>query len=111
MVSLPIIALVFWLFYRRFHYNYTEHLVAGMYMFGFYTLLIATLSGIGYLLGINEFLVYGISMLLQISYYTLFYGSFIKGHYWRAFFASFLSIVLLFIISGLLMWVYMFALK
>lgn len=108
MVSLPIIAFVFWLFYRRSRYNYVEHLVAGMYMFGFYTLFIIVAASVGYLLGIPENVVYIVSMLFQIGYYTLFYGSFIPGKGIRAFFASFLSILLLFVISGMLMWIYMF---
>jgi len=111
MISLPIIALIFWLFYRRLGYNYVEHLVAGMYMFGFYTLLTMVISLTGYLFKVNENLIYGICLPLQVVYYTLFYGSFISGRYLRAFFASFLSILLLFFISGMLMWVYMFMIR
>lgn len=111
MVSLPFIAFIFWLFYRRIRYNYVEHLVAGMYMFGFYTLLTVVISAFGYLFSINENIIYSICLPLQVIYYTLFYSSFIEGRCWRAFLASFLAIVLLFIISGMLMWVYMFLIK
>ncbi len=111
MVSLPIIACIFWLFYRRRQFNYVEHLVAGMYMFGFYTLLVATISVLGYLLNINENIVYGLCLFVQLIYYTIFYSRFMGGTKIRAFFATLVAMLLLFTISGLLMWAFMFATK
>jgi len=35
MLALPLIALIYWLFYSQAGYNYIEHLVANMYMSGF----------------------------------------------------------------------------
>jgi len=111
MVSLPIISFVFFLFYFRRSYNYFEHLVAGMYMFGFYTLLVILISALGYLMHVNENIVYGICLSLQLIYYTIYYGNFIPGTRVRAFLAALLSISLLFVISGVLMWFYMFSVK
>jgi len=111
MISLPIISFIFWLFYRRRGYNYVEHLVAGMYMFGFYTLCTIVIQTLAYFRHIDENIGYAISLLLQVGYYTIFYKGFMEGKYFRAFFAALLSIVLLFVISGMLMYVYMFATK
>ncbi|RZJ31303.1 MAG: DUF3667 domain-containing protein [Flavobacterium sp.] len=107
MISLPIVALIFCIFYWRRRYNYVEHLVAGMYMFGFTTLVTATISAIAYFLKINENIDYAACLLFQVFYYTVFYRNFMDGKYWRAFFASLTSMLLLFIVSGTLMWFYM----
>lgn len=111
MVSLPIIAFIFWLFFRRSGYNYIEHLVAGMYMFGFFTLVSIVVLPVSYFLKLPENPVYAVCLFLQLVYYTLFYGSFIGGRYVRAFFTSLFAILFLFFISGFLMWIYMFMMK
>lgn len=108
MVALPIIALVFWLFYRRYKYNYTEHLVAGMYMFAFFTLMILVINLVGFFAKANENMVYGICLLLEIAYFTIFYRNFTESSRWKAFFASFFSILSLFLISMVVMSCYMF---
>lgn len=111
MVSLPIVAFIFWLFYRKRDYNYTEHLVGGMYMFAFYTLCIALYMGVGYLLQANETFVYVSCMVFEVAYFTIFYRNFMQGTKMRAFWASFTSILTLFLISFIIMSVYMFAIK
>jgi hypothetical protein len=108
MVSLPMVALIFWLFYRRRRYNYVEHLVGGMYMFGFCTLFTAAISTLAYLIGANENIGYATCLLFQLGYYAIFYRNFMEGKKLRAFCAALVAMLLLFVISGLLMWVYMF---
>ena len=111
MVSLPMVSLIFWLFYWRRHYNYVEHLVGGMYMFGFCTLFTAMISALAYFSGANENIGYAACLLFQLGYYTIFYSNFMAGRKLRAFFAALVAMLLLFVISGLLMWVYMFYAK
>ena len=55
MLALPLIAFLFWIFYRRAGYNYIEHLVANMYMSGF-TLLcqVIVFNPIGKLLNTSK---------------------------------------------------------
>jgi hypothetical protein len=102
------VSLIFWLFYRRRHYNYVEHLVGGMYMFGFSTLFTVLVSALAYFLNANENIGYAACLLFQLGYYTVFYRNFMAGGKFRAFFAALVAMLLLFVISGTLMWIYMF---
>lgn len=111
MASLPLSAFFFWLFYRRGRYNYTEHLVAGMYMSGFTTLLftIAVLANLLLRVPINY--VYALFFVMQIGYFANFYYRFMnvqtKGKAVKAFFASFISVFCLFLTSGTIVFLYM----
>jgi len=108
MASLPIIAAIFLLFYRRWRYNYTEHLAAGMYMFGFYTLLFTALDFLGHLLGMDGGMFYVIYWLGQIIYFPIFYRGFTHSSRKRAFFSSLAVMVGLFVINVICVWIYMF---
>ncbi len=107
MASLPIIAAIFFLFYRRFPYNYTEHLAAGMYMFGFYTLVYSALDYFAHLLDMDgtSYVIYWIG---QIIYFPIFYRRFTLGSKKRAFVASLTVSVSVFLINVIAFWIYMF---
>ena len=80
MFATPFLTLIIWLLYSRDRYNYTEHLIASLYITGFcalfYALVIAPLSlvpGIGkYKL---DLLIY---FLFEICYRAVFYNRFIN---------------------------------
>jgi len=78
MFALPLNAFIFWLFYRKARYNYTEHLVACMYMIGFILLCYAAvISPTIKLLGVPSY--YGTMTLsiFQVVYSAAFYYRFI----------------------------------
>lgn len=78
MMALPLTTFFFWLFYKKEKYNYTEHLVAGMYMLGFCilvnTLLILPISLLFQLSSNYQALLF---LLFQLFYFTLFYYKFL----------------------------------
>jgi hypothetical protein len=79
-----------------------------MYMFGFSTLFTVLVSAHAYFLNANENIGYAACLLFQLGYYTVFYRNFMAGGKFRAFFAALVAMLLLFVISGTLMWIYMF---
>jgi len=111
MVTLPFTAFLFWLFYRRRKYNYTEHLVAGMYMHGLSTMFFAFIIMLNYIFRLHENYVYALHFAFQIIYFSNFYYGFLndlrKVKALKAFVASFISVISLFIISGTLVFLYM----
>jgi hypothetical protein len=108
MASLPVIALLFWVFYRRGKFNYTEHLVAGMYMFGFYTLLTALAFGFGHFVKPLENWIYLACFFIEVAYFTTFYRNFMQGGTGKAFLASLTAVILSALILFVSVWVYMF---
>lgn len=82
MVAVPLICFIYWLFYIRHRYNYTEHLIGCMYMAGF-TNLIYVVGLVPLLLLINmkdsnEIII--VLMLFKLIYNSIFYYHFIgKG--------------------------------
>lgn len=98
MASLPLTALIFWLFFWRKGYNYVEHLVAGMYMLGFcllvYALLILPLF---YLMDWPRHFAALVFMAFHLIYFAIFYNGFVRnktlGNQLRSWLASFLMIV------------------
>ncbi|MFH7011782.1 DUF3667 domain-containing protein [Flavobacterium sp. FlaQc-52] len=106
MMALPLLAFFFWLFYKKENYNYTEHLVAGMYMLGFCilvnTLLILPISLLFHLSTNYQALFF---LLFQLFYFTLFYYKFLnkdtKLQLAKTFAVSALGIISWSIISGL----------
>ncbi|RXM48004.1 hypothetical protein [Flavobacterium sp. YO12] len=106
MMALPLTAFFFWLFYKKENYNYTEHLVAGMYMLGFCilvnTLLILPISLLFHLSSNYQALLF---LLFQLFYFTLFYYRFLnkstKLQLVKAFSTSAFGIISWGIISGL----------
>ncbi|NUY80316.1 DUF3667 domain-containing protein [Flavobacterium sp. MAH-1] len=111
MLTLPFAAFVLWLMYRKNVFNYTEHLVANMYMWGFCMLL----SSVSILLG-HYFLHYDanigfmIFLLFQICYFTWFYKRFLqKSGFWptaKLVLGSVLAISSWFVVLGLGVTVY-----
>jgi len=90
ILSLPVKAFAFWLFYRR-KYNFVENLVAGMYMLGFclFAYAVLFLPSV-YLLGVRkEYAAYGF-LALQLFYFTSFYNGFLGNTRKRQFIKSFL---------------------
>lgn len=105
MMALPLTTFFFWLFYKKQNYNYTEHLVAGMYMLGFCilvnTLLILPISLLFHLSSNYQALLF---LLFQLFYFTLFYYKFLnkstKLQLLKAFSVSAFGIISWGIISG-----------
>ena len=105
MMALPLTAFFFWLFYKKENYNYTEHLVAGMYMLGFCilanTLLILPISLLFHLSPNYQALLF---LLFQLFYFTLFYYKFLnkrtKLQLLKVFSTSAFGIISWIIISG-----------
>ncbi|MBS1536074.1 MAG: DUF3667 domain-containing protein [Flavobacteriaceae bacterium] len=108
LVSLPFMAFIFWLFYRKEKYNYTEHLVAGMFMYAFCTLIFVVLTFLNLLTNIDTNLIYFGCLLLQMGYFSVFYYNFIgDGRKLKAFLVSLSVIISTFMASGILVWLYM----
>ncbi|HEX9981397.1 MAG TPA: DUF3667 domain-containing protein [Flavobacterium sp.] len=111
MLILPLSTFFFWLFYRKGRYNYTEHMIAGMYMSGFTTLLfvLAIVLNLIFKLPVNY--VYTLYFVMQIMYFANFYYRFMDhrttGKAVKAFFASFISVLCLFMASGIIVFLYM----
>ena len=105
MCSLPITALVFWLFYKRSKYNYIEHLVAGMYMLGFcilvYAGIILPLSFAFHFKGDPATLLF---FVVQLFYFAVFYYGFLqkttKLQFVKVLFVSLCNLILWIAISG-----------
>ncbi len=100
LAATPLVSLIFFVFYRKRAYNFTEHLVSNFYFSGFaasvFMLLIAPVINIFqstnvYLTGIACFLLFEL-LYRSIAYYQLMN---IKGtrHYLYALFASFTAVI------------------
>ncbi|GHB76503.1 DUF3667 domain-containing protein [Persicitalea jodogahamensis] len=98
-IAIPIIALIYWLFYMKASYNYIEHLIAGMYMNGFtnllYILLFVPITRL--LAGEQSSRFLGVYFLGQLVYSGIFYYKFInrtgKAALAKAFGATLLTLV------------------
>lgn len=105
MCSLPLTALVFWLFYKKAKYNYIEHLVAGMYMLGIciliYSLVIIPLC---FFLNFKDVVETLLFFLLQFIYFAVFYYGFLrkttKLQFVKALGASFINLLVWFVFSA-----------
>jgi len=105
MCSLPLTALIFWVFYKKAKYNYIEHLVAGMYMLGFcilvYALIIMPLC---FFLNLEDYVETLLFFMLQFGYFAIFYYGFmrktIKFQFAKALGVSFLNLLLWFVLSA-----------
>ncbi|MBE7174539.1 MAG: DUF3667 domain-containing protein [Williamsia sp.] len=80
MIATPFLTLIIWLFYSRGRYNYTEHLIASLYITGFcalfYAAVVAPLSLVPWL----EKYKVGLTLyfLFEICYRAVFYNRFIN---------------------------------
>ncbi len=88
MAVTPLVALVFYLFFLKRKFNYTEHLVAHLYIVGFSFLfyifiitpyLLLTKGSNAYFYGVMSFLVF------EVVYKTLAYYGFMNRHGWKQF--------------------------
>lgn len=79
MIAAPLICFIYWLFYIRGRYNYTEHLVGCMYMSGFTNLVyILILVPLSLLLKFrNSNLLIGLLVIFQLTYNSVYYYYFI----------------------------------
>jgi hypothetical protein len=81
MVAVPLIAVIFWLVYKKRGYNYTEHLIACMYMISFMNLVWAlffipmtSLFKTGHT-G-SGMIIEGVHKALEVIYFSIFYKNF-----------------------------------
>jgi hypothetical protein len=105
MMALPLTSFIFWLFYKKENYNYTEHLVAGMYMLGFCILTnILLIFPISQLFHLSFNYISALFLLFQLVYFTVFYYKFLnkntKLQLLKAFGVSAFGIICWGIISG-----------
>lgn len=77
IAAAPFICIFFWLFYRRAGFNYTELLVACLYMIGFtnliYALVFAPLTSAVSSSSQTTYVITGAFKLFEIAYFTFFY--------------------------------------
>ena len=86
MIALPVFCLIYWLFYKRERFNYTEHLIANMYMGGFNAIVTGGIfAPVGLIFGIREDDPTSMSMNLeiaklvfQVGYSSVFYYRFME---------------------------------
>lgn len=105
MCSLPLTALVFWLFYRRNKYNYIEHLVAGIYMTGICILVYAVvIMPLSFVFRFKGEPAIGLFFLLQLIYFAVFYYGFLqkttKLQFAKALGVSFLNLAIWAVVSS-----------
>ncbi|HUR10296.1 MAG TPA: DUF3667 domain-containing protein [Flavitalea sp.] len=112
MIAVPLITVIFRLFYWKGRFNYTEHLIANLYMNGFtnlvYVLLIVPLS---ILIDVkNSYVSLGFLLLYQVAYDSIFYYRFMGRNsgwaYFKALMVSVTAVVFWFVLSGFLVGVY-----
>jgi hypothetical protein len=116
MIAVPLLCFLYWLFYMRGKYNYTEHLVACMYMVGFANLVYAVIFvPLSLLLGIKQssraaLLMVIIFMIFQIIYSSIFYYRFMdkgtRASAWKATGASIFVVLFWFTLSTFLVGLY-----
>lgn len=107
ILMLPFVTFVFWLFYRKRGYNFTEHLVANMYASGFTTLVFVAMAAVNLLAKIQVNLVFGVWFVFQIVYFAIFYRRMLGGSMLKATVASAAASTGTFIFTGLGMMIYM----
>lgn len=105
MCSLPLTALVFWLFYKKTRYNYIEHLVAGIYMTGICILVYAVvIMPLSFVFGFKGQPAIGMFFLLQLIYFAVFYNGFLqkttKLQFAKALGVSFVNLALWAVVSS-----------
>lgn len=110
LVSIPITALAFWLFYRRLHY--AEHLVAQIVLAGFYMLTGTLLTLLAFVPALHSFATFQGQLFLQGGYLTWAYGRFMGGatatpaHFLRAALATVCALLLWILFSVTLIFLY-----
>lgn len=109
LAAIPIIALVFWLFYRRLHF--AEHLVAQIVLAGFYMLAGSLLILLAFVPALHTFATNSGQLILHAGYLTWAYGQFMGGGkpsgYLRSALASVCALLLWGVVSGGIIYAYM----
>jgi hypothetical protein len=85
MLAAPLISFLIWLLYLRGRYNYTEHLVANLYLIGFTNLfrcLLVAPIAIFFSIDPNSRNVQLGFVLFEVLYRTLFYYRFMGEYNW-----------------------------
>jgi hypothetical protein len=78
MAALPLTSFIFWLFYKKSKYNYTEHLIAGMYMMGFFILFHSVvLLPISYIFESTANIINLAFLIFYLVFATVFYNGFL----------------------------------
>jgi len=114
MIAIPLICFIYWLFYRKGKYNYTEHMVACMYMMGFanlfYALIIVPLSILLNLKSSYPLLVLTLFVIPQMIYCSVFYYRFMgkgtRSSALKATSVSIFAVAFWFVFSSLLVGLY-----
>jgi hypothetical protein len=112
MIATPLISFFFWLFYLKGRYNYTEHLVANLYISGFTVLSFAFVFGpvmkLLHLEGLNIILV--LYFIFEICYRAISYYNFMHrrttGSAVKAVLVSTAVIIIWFLVTFILMFAY-----
>lgn len=105
--SLPLIAFVFYLFYRKKGYNYVEHVFAGMYMYGFTMLFFVVMAMLNYFLRLNVNVIYFVVIAFQLVYFTMFYREMMyRQSTRRAVVASIAALGTIFLVYGIVVMLY-----
>ena len=112
MIAAPLICMVYWLFYLKGKYNYTEHLVASMYMTAFTNLIyVVIIIPVFALINLRtSYAPVAVLMVFQIVYNSVFYYQFISKNTvssaLKATAASICAILFWVVFSGLLISTY-----
>lgn len=115
IAAAPLLCAFFWLFYRRAGFNYTEMLVACLYMIGFtnlvYALIISPLSAALIAASGPAYIMAGIFKLFEIGYFSYFMfhltKDIVRRPRLRASFASLIAAIFWLALSSGLIAVYM----
>ena len=112
MIAIPFISLITWLFYRKKHLNYAEHLTANMMFISFSNLLFAVFVLLLRSMAGNTPGVQGLGFLLQVGYLWWSLNGFLDLRQVRSraksLAVSFLSILLWIILSIIAMAVFIY---
>jgi len=113
-MALPIIALIFWLFFRRIGINYAEHLVANIFFAGYYSILSIIVSSFSLLVPTKATYIFNyIQLFIHVSYLTVSYFGFLNysssRKYFTTAFASLLAIGAWFLASAIVIFLYISA--
>lgn len=75
MCALPLISLIFYLFYKRNKYNYAEHVIANLYSVGFTSLIMAFvfIPLMSFASARNYFIILGLYFIVEITYRSIYY--------------------------------------
>lgn len=105
MVAVPFFAFLFWLFYLRRKYNYSEHLVASLMFVSFanlaFSLLVIPLQAV-FKGSPYELAVTALGFVLQWIYFVVAYGGFMQlNGFWQR------TKIIVVVLFGLVLWIFL----